>query len=102
MAGAVSSSMVVLTAGSSSGAGQFMPSVVWPYSCSFLTTQHIGAPEVALLCSSFGLLLHEFSSLAVNRCCLESKVTGASVSPDSHISAHRRVVGSAARMDLAC
>jgi hypothetical protein len=69
--------MVVLTAGSLPGAGQLMPSIVRPCSCSFLTTLHIGAPEEGLLCSSFSLLLHAFSSLAANRCCLESKVTGA-------------------------
>jgi len=83
LAAAVWSSMVVLTGVPSPGAGQFMPSVIRPCSCSFLTTLHIGAPEEGLLCSSFSLLLHAFSSLAANRCCLESKVTGAGVSPDS-------------------
>jgi len=43
---ALVSSMVVLTTGSSPGAGQLMPSVVRPCSCSFLTTLHIGAPEL--------------------------------------------------------
>jgi len=95
VAAVVLSSMVVLTAGSSSGAGQFMLSVFRPCSCSFLTTLHISAPEERLLCCSFSLLLHVFSSLAANRCCLESKVTGAGVSPDSLISAPRGVVGSA-------
>jgi hypothetical protein len=102
LAAAVSSSMVVLTAGSSPGAGQFMPSVVRPCSCSFRTTLHIGAPEEGLLCSSFRLLLHAFSSLAANRCCLESKVTGSGVSPDSLITAPRGVMGRAPRTDLAC
>jgi len=98
----VSSSMVVLTTGSSPGAGQLMPLVVRPCSCSFLTALHIGAPEEGFLCSSFSLLLHAFSILAANRCCLESKITGAGISPDSLISAPRGVVGSAPRMDLAC
>jgi len=102
LAAVVSSSMVVLTAGSSPGAGLLMPLIVRPCSCSFLTTLHIGAPEEGLLCSSFSLPLHAFSSLAANRCCLESKVTGAGVSPDSLISAPRGVVGSAPRIDLAC
>jgi len=94
--------MVVLTAGSSPGAGQLMPSIVQPCSCSFLTTLHIGAPEDVLLFSSFSLLLHAFSSLAANRCCLDSKVTGAGVSPDYLIGAPRGVVCSATRIDLAC
>jgi hypothetical protein len=94
--------MAVLTAGSSPWAGQFMSSVVRPYSCAFLTTLHIGAPEDGLLCSSFSLVLHAFSSLAANRGFLESKVTGAGLSPNSLISAPRRVVGSAPMIDLAC
>jgi hypothetical protein len=102
LAAAVSSSMVVLTTGSSPGAGQFMPLVVRPCSCSFLTTLHIGAPEEGLLCSSFSMLLHAISSLAANRCYLESRVTGAGVSPDSLISAPRGVEGRAPRMDLGC
>jgi hypothetical protein len=79
-----------------------MRSVVRPCSCSFLTTLHIGAPEEGLLSSSFSLLLPTFSSLAADRCCPKSKVTGAGVSPDCLISAPRGVVGSAPRMDLAC
>jgi len=98
----VSSSMVVMTAGSSPRAGQFMPSVVRPWSCSFLTALHIGVLEERFLCSSFSLKLHAFSILAASRCCLESKITSAGVSPDSLISAPRGVVGSAPRMDLAC
>jgi len=98
----VSSSMVVLTTDSSPGGGQSVPSVVRPWSCSSLIILHIGAPEEGLWCSSFSLLLHAFASLAANRCCLESRITGASVSPDSLISAPCGVVGSAPRMDLAC
>jgi len=94
--------MLILTADSAPGAGQFMPLVVRPCSCYFPTTLHIGAPEEGLLCSSFTLLLHASSSLAANRCCLDSMVTGAGVSPDSLISAPCGVVGSAPRMDLAC
>jgi len=67
LAAVVSSSMVVLTAGSSPGAGKLLPVVVLPCSCSFLTALHIGAPEEGLLCSSFSLLLHAFSILAANR-----------------------------------
>jgi len=102
LAAVVLSSMVVLTAGSSPGAGQFMPSVVRPCSCSFLTALHIGALEKGFLCSSFSLPLHAFSILAANCCCLDSKITGAGVSPDFLISAPRGVVGSAPRMGLAC
>jgi len=102
LAAVVSSSMVVLTAGSSPGTGQFMPSVVRPCSCSFLTALHICGPEEGFLCSSFSLLLHAFSILAANRCCLESKISGAGVSPDFLISARRGVVGSAPKMDLVC
>jgi len=94
--------MVVLTAGSSPSAGQFMALVDRPCSVSFLTTLHIGAPEEGFLCSCFSMLLYAFSSLAANRCCLESMVTGASISPGSITSAPRGVVDSACRMDLAC
>jgi len=49
-----------------------------------------------------GLLLHPCSDLAVNRCCLESNVTGTGVSPDSLIDAPAGVVGSMPWMDLGC
>jgi len=94
--------MVVLTAGSSLGAGQILPSIVLPCSCSILTALHIGAPDEGLLCSSFSLLLHAFTCITANSCWLESKVTGAGVNPDSLISAPCMVVGSAPRNDLAC
>jgi len=58
---------VVLTTGSP-GTSQFMPSVVRPCLCSFLSALHIGAPEEGFLFSSISLLLHAFSSLAANRC----------------------------------
>jgi len=54
------------------------------------------------VCSCFSLLLHAFSTLAANCCCLQCKITGAGVSPYSLISAPRRVVASTHRMDLAC
>jgi len=94
--------MMVLTTDSSPGAGHIMPSVVRPCSCSSLTTLHIGAPEEGFRCNSFSLPLHESASLAANRCCLESKTTGAGVSPDSLITAPHGVVGSTPMMDLAC
>jgi len=94
--------MMVLTTDPSPRAGHIMPLVVWPCSCSSLTTLHIGAPEEGFWCNSASLPLHASLSLAANRCCLESKTTGAGVSPDSLISAPRGVVGSAPRMDLAC
>jgi len=100
LAAVVSSSVVVLTTGFSPGAGQFMPSVVRPCSCSVLTALHIGPPEEGFLCSSFSLLLHAFSILAENRCCLESMISGAGVSPDSLISAprgHQRQSGAAGK-----
>jgi hypothetical protein len=83
-------------------AGQFMPLVVHQCSCSFLTALHISALEDGFLCSSFSLLLNAFSSLAANRCCLESKITATGASPYSVISSPRRIVGSVCRMDLAC
>jgi hypothetical protein len=76
-AAVLSSSMVVLTTGSSPGAGQFMPLVVLPCSCSALTALQIGAPEEVLLCSYISLLLHAFSILAANSCCLAPMITGA-------------------------
>ena len=101
-AAVVSSSTVVLTTESSPGAGQFMPSVVQPCSCSCLTTLHISAPEEGFRCIFFSLLLHAFASLTANRSYLESKITGAGVSPDSLISAPHEVESSAPRMVLAC
>jgi len=94
--------MVVLTTDSSPGGGQSVPSVVRPCSCSSLITLHIDAPEEGLWSSSFSLLLHAFVSLAVNHCCLESKITGTGVSPNSRITAPCGVVGSAPKMDLGC
>jgi len=94
--------MVVLTTSSSQGAGQFMPSVVRLCSCVFLTTLHISAPELGYWCSFCSLLLPVWSSIGVNRCCLESKITGAGASPYSLISAPSGAWGSAPRMDLAC
>jgi len=88
----LSSSIMVLTTGSSPRAGQLMSSVVRLCSCSISTTRHIGVPDEGSLCSSFSLLLHPFASLAANRCCLESKITGAGVSPDSLISAPLGVI----------
>jgi len=94
--------MVVLTTDSWPGGGQSVPSVVRPCSCSTLITLHIGAPEEGLWSSSFSLLLHAFASLAVIRCCLQSKITGAGVNPNSLFGAPCRVVCSAPRINLAC
>ena len=77
-----------------------MPSVVWLCSCSSLTTLQIGGTEEGFRCKSFSLLLHASGSLAANCCCLKSKSTVAGLSPYSLISAPRRVVGSAPRIDL--
>jgi len=85
--------MVVMTTGSSPGAGQFMRLVVHPRSCTFMTALHIGAPDVRFLCCSRSLLLHAGSNLAENHCCLASKITGAGVSPDSRYG-HRPQDGS--------
>jgi len=90
-----------LITGSSHWASQIMFSVVQPRFCSISTTWHIGVPDGASLCSSFGLLLHAFACLAANRCCLESNITSTGVSPDSLISAPLGAVGSAPRTDLA-
>jgi len=84
LAAVVSSSVMVLSTDSSPGAGHIMPSVVWLCSCCFLTTMHISAPEEGFPCNSFSLLLHASASLAANRCCLESTITGVGISPDSH------------------
>jgi len=66
-----------------------------------MTALHIGAPQEGFLCSCCRLLLHALSSVAANRCCLESKISGTGVSSDSLISAYRRVMGSVPRMKLA-
>jgi len=68
----------------------------------FLDTLHIFAWEEGFWCNSCSLLLHASAILTANLCCLESKITGACVSPDSLICAPRGVGGSAPRMDLAC
>jgi len=94
--------MTVLTTDSSPGAGQLMPSVVRPCSCSFFTALHTGNPGEGFWCSLLSLLLHVFASLGAKRCCLDSKITGAGISPESLISAPSGVVGSAPRIDLAC
>jgi len=94
--------MTVLTTDSSPRGSQLMPSVVRPCSCSFFTALHTGAPEEAFWCSFLSLLLHVFASLASKRCCLDCKITGAGVSPESLINTPRAVVGSAPRIDLAC
>jgi hypothetical protein len=93
---------MVLTTDSSAGAGQLRPLVVQPYLCSVLTARHIGAQEGGFWCSSFNVFLRAFASLAENLCCLESKIPGAGVSPASLISAPRGVVGTAAKLYLAC
>jgi len=79
-----------------------MPSVVRPCSCAFLTTFHISAPGEGFWCRFFSMLLHAFVSLAANRCCLESNITGPGLSPHSLISAPHGVTASAPSMDLAC
>jgi len=94
--------MVVLTTDSSPGGSQSVRSVVRPCSWHCLIALHIGAPEEGLWCICLSLLPHSFTSVAVNRCFLESTITGAGVSPDYLISAPCGVVGSAPRMDLAC
>jgi len=62
-----------------------MSLVVRPCSCSSLTTLDIGAPEEGFRCNSVSFLLHTFVSLAENHCCLESKITGVGLSPDSYL-----------------
>jgi len=79
-----------------------MPSVVQPCMCSITPTRHICVLDEGSFCSSFSLLLHAFASLTVTHCCLESKITGAGVSPDSLINAPLGDVGSVPRTDLAC
>ena len=56
-----------------------MRSVVRPGSCYILITLQIGAPEEGLWRSSCNLKLHALTSLAVNCCYLESKITGLGV-----------------------
>jgi hypothetical protein len=79
-----------------------MPSFVRPCLCSSLTTLHIGAPEEGFRFNSITLLLRVSASLAANRCCPESKITGNGLSPDSLMSAPHGFLGSAPRMDLVC
>jgi hypothetical protein len=102
MAAVVSSNMMVLTTGSSTGVSQFIPSVFPPCSCSFLTALHIGDPAEGLLCSCISLRFHAFSGLAVNICYLQSKITLSSVYRNSGNSAPHGNMDSAGGMDLAC
>jgi len=94
--------MTVLTTDTWPRAGQLMPSVVRPWSCSFFTTQHTCIPGVGFWYSFLCLLLHAFASLTAKRCCLDSKITGAGVRPESGISAPGGVVSRAPRIHLAC
>jgi hypothetical protein len=80
-----------------------MPSVVRWCSCSVWTTRHFGVLDEGCLCSSFSLLPNVFASLSAKCCCcLESKITGAGVSPDFLINTSLGVVGSTPGMDLVC
>jgi len=92
--------MVVMTTGTSPVAGHFMRSVVRPCGPSSSTTLHLSAPEEGFWCTSCSSLVYASASLAENCCCLQSKITGVGVSPESLICAPRRVVGRAPRMDL--
>jgi len=59
----------------------------------FSDNLHIGAPDMGWLCTSFSFEpSHALASLAVNRCCLASRATGAGVSPESRRSAPIGVV----------
>ena len=102
LAAPLSSSIMVLTTGSSPGAGQLMPLVAQQSSRAILTTLHIGVPKAGYSYTFVSLLLHEFASLAANCSCLVSKTTGVGESPNSHISAPHGVGGSTHRTDLAC
>jgi len=53
-------------------------------------------------CHSFILLMHAFTSLTVNCCCLESKITGAGESTVTLVSAPYGVLGCAAGLHLTC
>jgi len=79
-----------------------MPSVVRRCSCSFFTAPHTGALEEGFWCSFLSLSLQVFASLAAKRCCLDSRIMGVGVSPESLIKASCGVGGSAPRIDLAC
>jgi hypothetical protein len=94
--------MTVLTTHYSARTGQLMSSVVRPCSGCFFTAQHTGVPEEWFWCSFLSFLLHAFANLSTKRCCLDSKIPGAGVSPESLIGAPHAVVGSAPRIDLAC
>ena len=94
--------MGVLTTDSLPRAGQSLPLVVWPCSCSTLPTLQIIPLEVGYRYNSFSLVLHAFACLITNHCCLESKITSRGVSPDSPISTPREVVPNMSMIDLAC
>jgi hypothetical protein len=86
----------------SQGGGNLVRSIVRPCSCSSLNNLQISAQEEELWCTSFSLLLHVFDSLAVNPCCLESRMTGTGLSRDSLINAPWEVGGNTPWMDLSC
>ena len=78
-------SMNILTASYSSGRGQRMVPASRPRLCSFLNTPHISVPNKGSLYVFFCVEpTHAFAVLAVNRCYLESRATGAGVIPESH------------------
>ena len=102
LAAVLLSSMRLWTTDSLPWAGQFIPLVVRPCSCSVLTTLHIGALEEEFRCNFLNLLLDAFGGLAGNHCCLESKTIRGGASPESVIIAPRGVVGREPRMDRVC
>jgi len=79
-----------------------MPLVIQQCACSVSTTRHIGVLDDELSCGSISLVVRAFASLVASRCCLQSKIRGVDVSPDSLLNAPLGVVGGAPRMDLSC
>jgi len=98
----LSSSLMVLTTGSTPRAWQLMPSVVRACLCSIWTTRHRAVLEQQSLYSSLTFLLHAIASLAENHCCLESMINAAFACPGSLINATIGVVGSVPMTDQLC
>jgi len=78
-----------------------MVSTSRPWSCSFLMTLLVSAPDVGWLYVYFCReRSHELASLVANRCCPELRATGTCVSPESLMSGPSGIVGRAPRFDL--
>jgi hypothetical protein len=97
-----SRSIIHLTAGSLPAAGELMLVVVRPLSRSIVILQHVGVPKARSSCSSFSVLVNEFTSPPENHGYLQYETAGAGVNPGFLINETRGVIGCVPMTYLAC